>query len=410
MYYYGGDNMLGFVSEVSFRSGGYITPSISIESNNTIITCNLPVNSRIMCSNCSLENESTLISNGDVLKTTNGYFIKNNVQNLKILRPLENISPLSILKGREILYCDNKIKTINLQSPIYFRRALSHNNQMHVLMGETNSTHYRWDGLNWYSVSELPYKAAESKVISFNNELHIFAGTASGTIPNHYKWNGIKWEKVSTIPNSNYRIAVVVYNNELHMIGPYKATGTAPKTCLHLKLNGNTWEQVSTLPFYIDYGTALVYNGKIHVFGGDSLENHYEWDGTTWNKLAALPILYNDNYGCSVIYNNEIHVLGGALNSTKHYKWNGTNWVDVSTLPYVINKSAACVFDGKIQLISSATSSNKNKHYEWDGVSWKNTKLANIFNLPKGSRVNKITCENNGENIIPEKSNYLIEY
>ena len=91
------------------RVGGFIIPVVSTESGNKVITVNIPANSRIMCSNCSLENESTLISNGNVAKVTNGYVIKNDIEKLKILRSVTNTPALSILKGQEVLYCESQL-------------------------------------------------------------------------------------------------------------------------------------------------------------------------------------------------------------------------------------------------------------------------------------------------------------
>ena len=98
--------MLG-TSNLSLRTGGYIIPIETINSTNKIITVNIPAGSRIMCTNCTLENQSTLVSNGSVLATANGFFIKNKIDSLKILRPVSNLAPLSIIKGHEILYCDH---------------------------------------------------------------------------------------------------------------------------------------------------------------------------------------------------------------------------------------------------------------------------------------------------------------
>lgn len=97
--------MLG-TSNLPLRTGGYIIPVETTNSTNKIIEVNVPSGCRIMCTNCTLENQSTLISNGSVVQTTNGFFIKTNINNLKILRPVSNITPLTILKGNEILYCN----------------------------------------------------------------------------------------------------------------------------------------------------------------------------------------------------------------------------------------------------------------------------------------------------------------
>lgn len=100
--------MIG-ISNLPLRRGGYIIPIETQDSTNKIITVNVPDGCRIMCTNCTLENQSTLVSNGSVLATTDGFFIKKSINNLKIIRTISNLSPLSIIKGHEILYCDHVI-------------------------------------------------------------------------------------------------------------------------------------------------------------------------------------------------------------------------------------------------------------------------------------------------------------
>lgn len=403
--------MLGLTSILQ-KEGGYMIPVDLSDSANSILTFQVPAGSRIMCSNCTIENMSTLLSEGKLTKTNTGYFIEVAMNNLKITRSKENMSPLTILKRRELLYTDNVTKNVTLASPYYFRQAVVFNNEIHTLMGETTNIHYRYDGLNWFDTSTIPYTANNARAIVFNGKLHLIGGQASGTIGSHYVWDGLSWTKLTNFPNAQGNISPFIHNNELHLIGPYQSTGSTPKTCFHYRWNesDDTWELLSTVPFYVSTGGAISVNGKIHAFGNSV--THYIWDGTSWTQSTDLPVTYAHDNGGVVNYNNELHILGGTSASTKHYKWDEVTatWVDVSTLPYTMSKSACCVFDGKIHLISSQTAANKNKYYEWDGTSWKNNKDVNVFNLPLGARVNGYICNKSGENLIPEKSNYLIEY
>lgn len=105
--------MIG-ISNLPLRTGGYMIPVETIDSTNKILEVNVPAGSRIMCANCTLENQSALESDGSVLSTTNGFFINKNINGLKILRPVTELAPLTILKGREFLYCDNIGSKFNL--------------------------------------------------------------------------------------------------------------------------------------------------------------------------------------------------------------------------------------------------------------------------------------------------------
>ena len=97
--------MLGLTSILQ-KAGGYIIPVDSSDSVNSILTFEVPAGSRIMCSNCTIENEASLISEGKLTKVENGYFVESHISNLKITRSISDKSPLTILKPREILYVD----------------------------------------------------------------------------------------------------------------------------------------------------------------------------------------------------------------------------------------------------------------------------------------------------------------
>ena len=49
------------------------------------------------------------------------------------------------------------------------------------------------------------------------DEIHILGSVLSPT--SHYKWNGSSWTSVSTLPYSFYYGSVVVFINQIHMLG-----------------------------------------------------------------------------------------------------------------------------------------------------------------------------------------------
>ena len=91
--------MVGIVGQMCNRIGGF---SITNKIDNKL-SVKVPKGSKILCLDCTLENEATLISNGTVIKTSIGFDVINQ-SNLTIIKSDE--SPLTILRGRELFYVE----------------------------------------------------------------------------------------------------------------------------------------------------------------------------------------------------------------------------------------------------------------------------------------------------------------
>ena len=133
----------------------------------------------------------------------------------------------------------------------------------------------------------------------YNGEIHIMGSDSSSYYTSHYKFNGSSWESVSTLPYGFYGGSAVVYNNEIHILGGNGSTS-------HYKFNGSSWESVSTLPYVFYRGSTVVYNGEIHILSGDDSSyytSHYKYDGNSWVNVSTLP--GKTSFG--VVLNNEVH-------------------------------------------------------------------------------------------------------
>ena len=69
----------------------------------------------------------------------------------------------------------------------------------------------------FFTENILPYNFKNGGAVVLNNELHLLGGSDGNT--SHYKWNGSSWESVSTLPYSFYFGGAVVLNNEIHLLG-----------------------------------------------------------------------------------------------------------------------------------------------------------------------------------------------
>lgn len=95
--------MVGIVGQVSNSVGGYLT---SNKTDTGLEFNNIPSGSKILCTSCELDNESTLISEGNVIKTDYGYNIEKD-STVTIIK--EDTVPLTILCGRELLYVEKVV-------------------------------------------------------------------------------------------------------------------------------------------------------------------------------------------------------------------------------------------------------------------------------------------------------------
>ena len=99
--------MLGTVGQVSNINDGFLIP----QRDSSGLTFKFPAGSKILCLTCQFDNEDTLVANGDIVKTTLGYDIKNEIE-AHISK--NSSSPLTILHYRQIVYVEKVISGSNV--------------------------------------------------------------------------------------------------------------------------------------------------------------------------------------------------------------------------------------------------------------------------------------------------------
>jgi hypothetical protein len=172
----------------------------------------------------------------------------------------------------------------------------------------------------------------------YNNEICVIIAGENGLCPfekSHYKWNGIQWIKVSELPYKFIGGSAVVYNNEIHILGSaYEGNET-----LHYKFNKDTstWTEVSTIPYEFCEGHAIVFDNSIHILGGDENDElHCIWNGENWSEPTELPFeCYNSMYD----YRSQVFILNDCINVITH---GGTCWAYLYEDEWNYNDSAWC--------------------------------------------------------------------
>lgn len=119
--------MIGNVGQPNNHMGRFIIPEKLTVDNVSHLKVKLKSGDKILCNDCELENESTLIDTS-VIKTTHGYDILVDTD-INILRSSE--SALTIMHGREIIYADsvkdNDTMTFNLPKGARINKILVEN-------------------------------------------------------------------------------------------------------------------------------------------------------------------------------------------------------------------------------------------------------------------------------------------
>lgn len=217
-------------------------------------------------------------------------------------------------------------------------------------------------GASWWHVCTLPFRIDihETSIIVFNNEIHLLGGD-NERMRSHYKYDGTRWMIASELPYNFCNGKVVVYQNKLHILGG-GSTDFGPsyegRLNNHYAWDGETWEKASDLPYPVWGCTPIVCKGKLHIIGGNTVngtnynKTHYIWDGISWSKGTDLP--FTSFNGSAVnLSDDQVYVTAGMdqyagtkLNDIKLF--NGSSWSTVANLPNdaLNNSGAAISIDG----------------------------------------------------------------
>jgi hypothetical protein len=227
----------------------------------------------------------------------------------------------------------------------------------------------------------MAYDAARQQTVLF--------GGASGSPSNDtWVWDGVNWIQKSpaTLPpiRHHHAMAYDSQRQKVVMFGGYNNQ-------IGLSMNdtwewdGTTWTQITpaTSPT-ARYQHAMVYDAarqRVLLFGGYnnqlgvSMNDTWEWDGVNWAQKspATSPIV---KYGHGMAYDSNrqrVVLFGGSNNNNHTWEWDGTNWAQKSpsTIPTGQSTIAMAYDSVRQKVIMFGGSSNPNNiTWEWNGTNW----------------------------------------
>ena len=148
-----------------------------------------------------------------------------------------------------------------------------YNNKIHLLGNDyygqydASKKHYSFDGTTFKEESTIPVSGYLSSFVLCNNEIHLLGGqTYSGTAnANHYKYNGVSWTKLPDLPLKISWFPAITFKDRIFIFSGntvYIYDGSTWTKNTDLTANTSTSLAIS------NYTKPVVYNNEIHILGG----------------------------------------------------------------------------------------------------------------------------------------------
>ena len=368
----------------------------------------LPYGSKVLS-----DNITNITPSENIIKESDSFTILKD--NLSVEFDVNYLDPVTVIKGREILYTTIiKEPSVSLNMPYEFTlgNAVTLGSDIYIMGGGSNGNQnfYRWNGKIWAQLDNLPYALADGCAVAYKGEIHILGGSRNGT--KHYKWDGTSWTSASTLPYNFIDGSAVVYKNEIHIIGG------AGGVTYHYKWNGISWVSVSTLPYRFYYGCAVVYHNEIHILGGYEsavYTNHYKWDGVLWSKVSTLP--YRFYKGSAIVFKDHIYIYGGEYKGNLGeqyacYYLDGTTWQysNEEKCPYNFYSGQIVVCGDQRYILGGGVTATQKYMYRYEDYienKWMTTNSPFAIQLNKNMNVNGYTSKTNYKKYFASKSVYI---
>lgn len=221
------------------------------------------------------------------------------------------------------------------------RGMVEYQGKLHVIGGwGTNADHWVYDGTEFVALDPCPYHLPDCKHVVYNNEIHTFYNSL------HYKYNGTEWSTVSELSFNVNPQARIVYDGCIYI---------SQKTDRRIiyKYDGTEW--ISFGNKNVNVYRMEVCNDKLYC---TDCKNIYVWENETWVEVTKMPSSYptgSDNWQNEfsfTSFNNKIHIFHRDY---KHYTYDGNQieFVNANNLGGILNAESTVVYRGKLYTIKS---------------------------------------------------------
>jgi len=275
-----------------------------------------------------------------------------------------------------------------------------------MLFGQYSNGTWEWDGSEWSRVGTTDKPATRSApALAYEKDGQSLLFGGSTFSDDSYRWTGSGWASLTVAHKPPGRIGHQLARNgdgtELLLFGGINADSSYRNDTWLWDRNDNDWlaQTAATNPSArADYAlTYDVQNGVWLLFGGNDGSTHlndtWQYDGTTWEKLELEPeespparsygtLTYDVSRGRAVLFGGRNN--GGYLEDV--WEWDGTDWAEIEasgTRPAARSGHGAA-YDSErngVVIVGGVGSTGAlNDSWEWSGSFWR--QRTTLWNVP----------------------------
>jgi hypothetical protein len=236
----------------------------------------------------------------------------------------------------------------------------------------------------------LVYDGARENVVLFGGIGRI--GGVLTRLSDTWTWDGTDWTEQSPASSPPARTGPLAYDPTRERVVMFGGAGESGLLGDTWEWDGANWsERTPAIGPRARFSHAMTFDstrGRVVVFGGafgsfttQSLNDTWEWDGTTWIERtpssrppigASHAMAYDTARGRAVLFGGH-GAMGGPHNDT--WEWDGTNWMqrlpahrppprDQSAMAYDSARQRIVLFGGFFD------GNRLGDTWEWDGTDW----------------------------------------
>lgn len=203
-----------------------------------------------------------------------------------------------------------------------------------LLVGQSSSNLWAWDGRNWSPISSVPSHDVLSGVgfDTDQSELRMLGRQSAGGLEAMWSWDGSSWTGAGPLPMSWREQSVVAYDQARRQLVVYGGFGDGD-TATWL-FDGTTWNRSEAGPAPQAGQSSAAYDPERREVVVHTGNQTWTWDGSAWIlRSTAGPALRRDEamafdpaIGKVVLFGGQVLNGSGETMANDLWAWDGTDW------------------------------------------------------------------------------------
>jgi hypothetical protein len=186
----------------------------------------------------------------------------------------------------------------------------------------------RWDGSTWHPLgSGIEGVVWDLQV--YNDDLIVggeFTGAGGLPVQGIARWDGSNWFSMEGGTAGDVD-CMIVHDGDLYVGGGFSYVGGVYTRGGLARWDGTTWYRLLGDERLYGYGIAflgddLMAAGRVHENDGEWRDVVFQWEGSTWTRIADMPPGYSETYQCLTVYDGSLY-LGGRFDEVNGVRTGG---------------------------------------------------------------------------------------